>query len=104
MGQGSRGVSPRLRGGFHYSGADFERGLGRVAVSSGARGRAIVVLIGLLASSLAGCGRRGGLEPPPDPSAVAAKPNDQSPAAGLRRAKNVPIKPPHEPFILDPLL
>ena len=63
----------------------------------------------MLALSLGGCGRRGRLEPPPDPNAPKAA--DTSADAGSltkagphRRAKNPPIRPPNEPFILDPLL
>ncbi len=60
---------------------------------------ALVVLVALGAE---GCGRRGGLEPPPDPSAV-AKPDDD-PAHPQVRHKPTPIVPPKEPFVLDPLL
>lgn len=57
----------------------------------------------LLAASLAGCGRRGGLEPALDPSvpAAAGKADD---TLVMRRPKAVPITPPHDSFILDPLL
>jgi predicted small lipoprotein YifL len=59
--------------------------------------------VGLLAATLAGCGRRGALEPPPDPSAkAAAAPDSLSPVA--RPPKRTLIKPPQDPFILDPLL
>ena len=59
---------------------------------------ALVVLIALAAT---GCGRRGQLEPPPDPNAV-VKPDD--PAHPQVHHSPPPIKPPKDPFILDPLL
>ncbi len=63
----------------------------------------------LMALSVAGCGRRGRLEPAPDPNAPPAasdtgQPGDVSKAGVHRRAKNPPIKPPNDSFILDPLL
>ena len=77
----------------------------------------------LLSLTMAGCGRRGRLEPAPDPNNPFAlsidKPAPADPAADAdpagagdtktrlgthRRPKNPPIKPPNEPFILDPLL
>jgi predicted small lipoprotein YifL len=57
---------------------------------------ALVVLVALVAS---GCGRRGPLEPPPDPSAKSGDAHE----AGIHR-KAPPITPPKDPFILDPLL
>lgn len=61
-----------------------------------------VLTAAVLATGLAGCGRRGGLEPALDPSVqTAAKPDD---TLVMSRPKAVPITPPHEPFILDPLL
>jgi predicted small lipoprotein YifL len=59
---------------------------------------ALAVLIAFAAS---GCGRRGPLEPPPDPSAT-SKPDDSSHAQVHRKAPA--IAPPKDPFILDPLL
>ncbi len=57
----------------------------------------------MLAGTVAGCGRRGRLEPPPDPSAP--PPNTASNKTGLhKRPKNPPILPPSDPFILDPIL
>ncbi len=58
-----------------------------------------VVLVSL---SVAGCGRRGRLEPPPDPS---APPRNEVTKQGFhKRPRNPPITPPHDSFILDPLL
>ena len=55
------------------------------------------------ALALAGCGRAGPLEPPPDPNAV-AKPADSDPTHVQVHHKPPPIKPPNAPFVLDPLL
>jgi predicted small lipoprotein YifL len=60
-----------------------------------------VILLAALA--LAGCGRAGPLEAPPDASA-AAKPADSSAGDMQIRKKNPPITPPKTPFVLDPLL
>ena len=54
--------------------------------------------------ALSGCGRRGALEAPPDPSAPLAAPVDDGVQPIPRRPKQQPIKPPHDSFILDPLL
>jgi len=75
----------------------------------------------VLALTLAGCGRKGPLEPPP--GAVAAKPDPLaapetqalpgqstltptiSPVSGASsRGRGKPISAPNEPFILDPIL
>jgi predicted small lipoprotein YifL len=64
----------------------------------GAGALALILLIALGANA---CGRRGALEPPPDPSAV-AKPDD--PDHPRIHAKAPPILPPKDPFVLDPLL
>lgn len=61
-----------------------------------------VLAAAFLAAGLAGCGRRGGLEPALDPTASSPAKADDT--LVLRRPKAVPITPPHEPFILDPLL
>ena len=74
-------------------------------------GRRTLVLAGVaaLAFALAGCGKRGPLEPPPD--STDAKPKAEQGAqvgvpggfrGGTRRV--TPIRAPKEPFILDPLL
>ena len=66
-----------------------------------------IVLIGLAAPALSGCGRKGPLEPPPDPS---AKTPEAAPAANPfgapRRVKKIrtPINVPKDPFVLDPIL
>jgi len=88
---------------------DFARYLRRLA------------LLALIACAATACGRKGALEPPP--KADAAKPGDQkattdqtasegeeanAPAStglqGLRPKKPKPVQPPHQSFILDPLL
>lgn len=59
----------------------------------------LVVGIGLVA---AGCGRKGPLEPPPNPSAT---PTPDTNADGTpSRHKFQPITAPKTPFVLDPLL
>ena len=72
----------------------------------------------LMALTLGGCGRHGRLEPPPDPNNPFALGSDDAPAQAStadqpgsnsrlgthRRKKNPPIRPPHDSFILDPLL
>ena len=81
---------------------------------------AILATLLLLGVSLAACGRKGPLEPPPDPAVVAqekaaadaqaAKGEDQANARRPRRSgqkkKKRPanIVPPKTPFILDPIL
>ena len=67
------------------------------------RGRALAAALGLL---LAGCGRYGPLEPPPDANAP-PKPAQTAQEATLNpqvKPKIPPITPPHQPFFLDPLL
>ena len=61
-----------------------------------------VLLVLVLAAVLAGCGRRGRLEPPPDPNAP-AKP-DTNKAGIKKRPPNPPIRAPNTPFVLDPLI
>ncbi len=58
----------------------------------------------MLASGLAGCGRRGRLLPPPDPNAPAEDAQPASKSNIHRKPPNPPIRPPDQPFILDPLL
>ena len=73
-----------------------------------------VLMAGLLALGLSACGRRGALEPPPDPSVAQAQPGTASEGSGqgtLPSPVGTPrSKPkrgytiPDKPFILDPLL
>lgn len=72
-----------------------------VAVSRHVRMGALLGVL-LMALPLAGCGRRGRLEPPPDPT---APPQSDVTKSGIhKRPKNPPITAPHDSFILDPLL
>jgi predicted small lipoprotein YifL len=62
-----------------------------------------LAFLALIAFGASACGRRGALEPPPDPNAVAKTADDNG---GLPQAphKPKPVTPPKEPFVLDPLL
>lgn len=60
------------------------------------------VFIAFIAFAAGGCGRRGALEPPPDPNAV-AKPDDD-PAHPQVHHKPKPVEPPKVPFLFDPIL
>ena len=63
-------------------------------------------LAALLAFCLAGCGKYGALEPPPDPNAP-PKPANSNPAnmnGGLSKPSIPPIVPPKQPFFLDFML
>ena len=60
-----------------------------------------LALIALIAFSASGCGRRGALEPPPDPNAVAKADDPDHPQVHHKPPK---IVPPKVPFVLDPLL
>jgi predicted small lipoprotein YifL len=72
--------------------------------SRGGRRAVSVALVAALALGVAGCGRRGALEPPPDPSVV-QKPAPSSPTGEPEGRKKVPpITAPKTPFFLDPLL
>lgn len=72
------------------------------------RGAALVAVA--LALMTGACGRRGRLEPAPDPEhpftlGTPKPPPDADNKPGVpRKPKYVPIRPPHESFILDPLL
>ncbi len=60
------------------------------------------MLVLLIAAAVSGCGRRGRLEPPPDPN---APPAEETNKAGIHKRKpNPPIRAPDRPFVLDPLL
>ena len=66
-------------------------------------GRAALALLLIAALGATGCGRKGALEPPPDPNAI-AKPADSDPTHVQARHKSPPITPPNASFVLDPLL
>ncbi len=68
-----------------------------------ARFRAPAMIV-LAALALSGCGRRGALEEPPDPSALAKAAEPEDPTRPHPRHKPTPIARPTTPFILDPLL
>lgn len=69
----------------------------------------MALIVAGLALVLAGCGRRGPLEAPPDTAAPKAEESAAPdgltgvPTPGARRRAG-PIVPPKDPFILDPLL
>lgn len=73
----------------------------------------IALIAGLLALGLSACGRRGALEPPPDPSAPQqqtsgqARPEGPLPSpVGTPQSKNTNrgFTIPKDRFILDPIL
>ena len=66
------------------------------------RGR-LLALAALLALLVAGCGRYGPLEPPPDPNAQ-PKPANPNGLGSLAKPSIPPIKAPNQPFFLDFLL
>jgi predicted small lipoprotein YifL len=65
-------------------------------------------LAALLALCLAGCGKYGPLEPPPDPNAPPRPANTNPSSPGnvnvLSKPSIPPITPPKQPFFLDFLL
>ena len=68
----------------------------------------VIAVLALTGAALAGCGRKGDLEPPPGAPRASADETERqigagSPVEGLpvRRDK---IVPPHDPFILDKIL
>jgi predicted small lipoprotein YifL len=71
-----------------------------------------IMMVLMLALAVAGCGRRGLLEPPPSASAQAAQPADDKSVTGSadmalapsKSHKPPPIQPGNGSFILDPLL
>ena len=66
--------------------------------------RAILLML-VVGASLGGCGRRGRLEPPPTPESIAAAERAKDSKSGLhKRPSNPPIRPPNQPFVLDPIL
>lgn len=66
----------------------------------------------LAALALAGCGRRGPLEPPPGAAAPAAPPTAKTAGSNVTEGKTHPEettapateKAPRRPFLLDPML
>ena len=64
----------------------------------------VAVAMGVIALLPAGCGRRGGLEPPPAPRLAAPEAPADPGLAAIRRPKHAPIVAPDQPFVLDPLL
>lgn len=70
----------------------------------------VALIAGLAILSLSACGRRGALEPPPDPAAQAATTQAEgqatlpSPVGTPRSKPNRGYTIPDKPFILDPLL
>jgi predicted small lipoprotein YifL len=70
----------------------------------------VALIAGLAILSLSACGRRGALEPPPDPAAQAATTTMEgqatlpSPVGTPRSQSNRGYTVPNKPFILDPLL
>ncbi len=69
------------------------------------------VLTVVILAALAGCGRRGALEPPPEAgvSAHAAREPEESkdgaPPESVQNNRRVRgVVPPKDPFVLDPLL
>ena len=66
------------------------------------RGR-LLALATLFALLVAGCGRYGALERPPDPNAP-PKPANSNGLASLKKPSIPPLKAPDQPFFLDFLL
>lgn len=76
--------------------------LARPQIVSTIRAAVLVVCLGAV---LAGCGRRGRLEPPPTPESIAAAEKAKDSKTGIhKRPPNPPIRAPNQPFVLDPLL
>ena len=66
------------------------------------RAIALVLAVGV---ALAGCGRRGRLEPPPTPESIAAAEKAKNAKTGIhKRVPNPAIRAPDQPFVLDPIL
>jgi predicted small lipoprotein YifL len=58
----------------------------------------------MLAFSATACGKRGPLEPPPDPAKTAKADRAAAEDAEVIEERREEVKEPHEPFILDALL
>ena len=67
------------------------------------RAAALALIFGLTLLA-AGCGRRGGLEPPNAGVATPAPTASSGLGDSLGRPKNPPIVKPKTPFVLDPIL
>jgi predicted small lipoprotein YifL len=91
-------LAPADRSRFVNSSANPRLRQNRARMSAGA-----LAFLALIAFGASGCGRRGALEPPPDPNAVAAKEvnGDTHPQVAH---KPKPVQPPKQPFFLDFLL
>jgi predicted small lipoprotein YifL len=68
-----------------------------------------VAVLMLVIGAMAGCGRKGALEPPPTATAEgeakpAAQPQQAGGIAALRGKKPPPVLPSKTPSILDPIL
>ncbi|MGQ7791696.1 LPS translocon maturation chaperone LptM [Faunimonas sp. B44] len=63
----------------------------------------IVLILALAAASVAGCGRRGPLEPPPGPAAAEPAALPRSGPVGPNQAPAA-AEPAGDGFLLDPLL
>ena len=64
-----------------------------------------LVLVLAVGVALAGCGRRGRLEPPPTPESIAAAQKAKDSKSGIaKRVPNPAIRAPNQPFVLDPIL
>ncbi len=69
----------------------------------------LLLVAGAVSLTLAACGRRGALEPPPDPSAPKAEPAQEgggltTSPVGQPRRRDPGFEVPKRDFILDPLL
>ncbi|MEN3931703.1 lipoprotein [Microvirga sp. W0021] len=76
------------------------------------RYNAVLSAVGIIALTLAACGRAGPLEPPPRPGEVAQQGmsaddntgNMASPLPTPQKSTKRPVTIPNEPFFLDPIL
>ncbi|RIA56322.1 LPS translocon maturation chaperone LptM [Dichotomicrobium thermohalophilum] len=58
----------------------------------------------MLAFGVTACGKRGPLEPPPDPAKTAEADRAAAEDGEVIEERSEDVKEPHEPFILDALL
>jgi predicted small lipoprotein YifL len=82
---------------FVISSASRRPGFNRIKAGVGA-----FAVLAAVAFGAGGCGRRGALEPPPSPEAVAKADNDTNHPQFHHKPK--PVEPPKQPFFLDFLL